>query len=97
MQVNHLASLAKWLSVCLQTKWLWVWILLLPHIVLCLNAFAKLQNARVLMNNFPTCLYVLALSVYWMVCCQSIPGDMHGMRSCGHEWVTSLEENWHEI
>ena len=35
--------------------------------ILCLNAFAKLQNARgasrqpVLMDNFPTCLYVLAL------------------------------------
>ena len=23
-QLNHLASLAKWLSVCLWTKWLWV-------------------------------------------------------------------------
>ena len=23
-QLNHLASLAKWLSVCLRTKWLWV-------------------------------------------------------------------------
>ena len=34
------------MSVRLQTKWLWVWILLLSHIVLCLNAFAKLQNTR---------------------------------------------------
>ena len=24
-QLNHLASLAKWLSVRLRTKWLWVW------------------------------------------------------------------------
>ena len=23
-QLNHLASLAKWLSVCLQTRWFWV-------------------------------------------------------------------------
>ena len=23
IQLNHLVSLAKWLSVCLQTKWLW--------------------------------------------------------------------------
>ena len=28
-QLNHSASLAKWLNVCLQTKCLWVWILLL--------------------------------------------------------------------
>ena len=27
--LNHLASLAKWLSVRLRTKWLWVWISLL--------------------------------------------------------------------
>ena len=39
-------------------------------IVLCLNAFAKLQNTRgesrqlVLMGNCSTCLYELALSVY---------------------------------
>ena len=26
--LNHLAKLAKWLSVCLQTKWLWVQVLL---------------------------------------------------------------------
>ena len=58
----------------LQTKWLWVWIPLLSHLVLCLNAFAKLQNTRVesrqpvLMVNCPTCLYVLDLLVYWMVC-----------------------------
>ena len=39
-------NLAKWLSVRLRTKWLWVWIPLLSHIVLRLNAFAKLQNAR---------------------------------------------------
>ena len=45
-QVNHLTSLAKWLSVRLQTKWLCVWIPLLSYIVLCLNVFAKLQNAR---------------------------------------------------
>ena len=54
-------------------KWLRVWIPLLSHIVLCLNAFAKLQNLRgascqpVLMGNCPICLYVLlALSVHWM-------------------------------
>ena len=28
-QLNHLASLTKWLSVFLLTKWLWVWIQLL--------------------------------------------------------------------
>ena len=28
--LNHLAKLAKWFSVCLRTKWLWVWIALLP-------------------------------------------------------------------
>ena len=56
---------------------LWVWILLLSRIVLCLNAFAKLQNVRGaphqpdLMGKYPTCLYVLALSVYWMVYYQS--------------------------
>ena len=27
-QLNHLASLSKWLSVCLRTKWLWVGFLL---------------------------------------------------------------------
>ena len=27
-QLNHLASLAKYLSVCLQTKWLWIQVLL---------------------------------------------------------------------
>ena len=46
--------------------------------ILCLNALATLQNARrascqpVLMGNCPTCLYVLALSVYWMVSYQSV-------------------------
>ena len=27
-QLNHLPSLAKWLSVCLRTEWLWVQVLL---------------------------------------------------------------------
>ena len=36
----------KMVEVRLRTKWLWVWIPLLPHIVLCLNALAKLQNTR---------------------------------------------------
>ena len=77
-QVIHLASLEKWLSVCLQTKLLWVWIPLLWRIELCLNAFDKLQKVRgqygqtVLMGNCLTCLYVLALSVYWMLCCQLV-------------------------
>ena len=102
-QVNYLASLSKWLSVRLRTKWLWVWILLLSHIVLCLNAFAKLQNVRgasrqpVLMGNCSLCLYVLALSVYWMACYQSVPGSVQGMRFCGHERGASLEENWQKI
>ena len=54
--------------------------------ILCLNALAKLQNARgtsrqsVLMGNCPTGLYVLALSVYWMVFYQSVPGGVQGMR-----------------
>ena len=49
-------------------------------VVFCLNAFAKLQNMRVeshqpvLMGNCPTCLYVSVISVYWMVCHQSVPG-----------------------
>ena len=65
-----------------QNGWVFVYELnecrLLSHIVLRLNAFAKLQNARgascqpVLMGNCPTCLYVLALSVYWIVCYQSV-------------------------
>ena len=45
-QVNHFTSLVKWLSVRLRTKWLHVWIPLLSHIVLCSNAFFKLQNTR---------------------------------------------------
>ena len=82
---------------------LWVWILLLSRIVLCLNAFAKLQNVRGaphqpdLMGKYPTCLYVLALSVYWMVYYQSFPGGVQGMRLCGHERGSSWEESWHEI
>ena len=39
---NKLSSLAKWLSVCLRTKWLWLWITLLSfrelnffHFLLC--------------------------------------------------------------
>ena len=79
------------------------WILLLSHIVLCLNAFAKLQNVTgasrhpVVMGNCSTCLYVLALSVYWMACYQPVPGSVQGMRLCGHERDASWEENWHEI
>ena len=71
--------------------------------ILCLNAFAKLQNARgasrqpVLIGNFSTCWYVLALSVYWMVCYQSGQGGVQGMRFRGHERGTSWEESWHEI
>ena len=70
---------------------------------MCLNAFAKLRNVRgasrqpVLMGNCLTCLYVLALSVYWMACYQSVPGSVQGMRFCGHESGASWEENWHEI
>ena len=103
MQVNHLASLAKRLSVRLETKWLWVWIPLLSHIVLSFNTFAKLQNASeesfqpVFMSNCPTCINVLALSVCWMVCYQSVPGVAHGTRSYGHERVASWKESWHEI
>ena len=29
--LNHWASLAKWLSVCLRTKWFWVWVQLQSH------------------------------------------------------------------
>ena len=71
--------------------------------ILCLNALATLQNARrascqpVLMGNCPTCLYVLALSVYWVVCYQSVPGGVQGMRFLGHERGASWEESWHEI
>ena len=58
--------------------------------ILCLNAFAKFQNARgascqpVTMGNCPTCLYLLALSVYLMVFYQSVPGSVQGMRFRGH-------------
>ena len=78
-------------------------ILLLSHIVLCLNAFAKLQNVTGachqpdLMGNCSTCLYVLVLSVYWMACYQPVPGSVQDMRFCGHERGASWEENWHEI
>ena len=71
--------------------------------ILCLHAFAKLQNPRgaspqpVLIGNCPTCLFVLALSVYWMVCYQSVPGGMQGMRFRGHDRGASREESWHEI
>ena len=88
---------------CLRAKWLWVWIPLMSHIVLCLNAFSKLQNARgvsrqpVLMGNSPTCLYVLALLFYWMFCYQLIPGVVQGMRFCGHETGASWVESWQEI
>ena len=49
------------------------------------------------MGNWPTCLYVLVLSALWLVCYQSVPGGVHGMRSCGHEKAASWEESWHEI
>ena len=32
-----------------------------------------------------------------MFCYQSVPGGVHGMRSCGHERVAFWEESWHEI
>ena len=40
-QLNHLSSLAKWLSVRLRTKWLWVRVLLQSHIFisLCFHGF----------------------------------------------------------
>ena len=90
-------------SFRLRTKWLWVWIPLLSHIALCLNVFAKLQNVTgasrqpVLMDNCSTCLYVLALSVFWMACYQSVPGGVQNMKFCDRERGTSWEENWHEI
>ena len=71
--------------------------------IISLNAFAKLQNARgashqpVLMGNCSTCLYVLALSVYWVVCYQSVPGGVQGMRFRGHERGAFWEESRHEI
>ena len=49
------------------------------------------------MGNCPTCSYVLALSVYWVVCYQSVPGGVQGMRFRGHERGASCEESWHEI
>ena len=49
------------------------------------------------MGNCPTCLYMLALSVYWVVCYQSVPGGVQGMRFRGHERGASWEESWHEI
>ena len=76
---------------------------LLSHIVLCLNAFAKLQNVTggsrqpVLMGNCSTCLYVFALSVYWIACYHSVPGVVQNMKFCGRKRGTSWEENWHEI
>ena len=69
--------------------------------ILCLNAFAKLQNARgashqpVLMGNCPTCFYVLTLLVYWMVSYQSQvvckAWDSVATRD------TTWGESWHEI
>ena len=49
------------------------------------------------MGNCSTCLYVLALLVYWMACYQSVPGSVQCMRFYGHERGASWEENWHEI
>ena len=100
--LNHLASLSKWLSFHLRTKWLWAWITLLSHIVLCLNAFAKLQNSRgasrqSVSMGIALFVYVLVLSVYWMVCYQSIPGGVQGMRFCSHKKGASWEESWHKI
>ena len=48
-------------------------------------------------GNGPSYLYMLALSVYWMVCYQSVPGRVHGMRFCGYETSASWEENWNRI
>ena len=46
-QLNHLASLAKWLSACLQTKWFWVRVQLQS---------IKLQNQLNFPNSFPNCI-----------------------------------------
>ena len=52
----------------------------------------------VLMRNCPTCSDVSwPLSIHWMVCYQSVPGGVQGMRFCGHERDASSEESWHEI
>ena len=71
--------------------------------IMSLNGFAKLQNARwasrqpVLMGNCPTYLHVLALSIYWRVCYQPVPGGVQGMRFLGHDRGASWEESWSEI
>ena len=41
--------------------------------------------------------FALALSIHWMLCYQSAPGDVQGTRFCGHEKGASWEEIWHEI
>ena len=45
-QLNHLASLAKWLSVCLRTKWLSVQVLLqsLKNDSLCIKNYFKVRK-----------------------------------------------------
>ena len=41
MSLSKLASLAKWLSVCLRTKWLWVRVLLHSHYNLSLEVLSN--------------------------------------------------------
>ena len=61
-QLNHLASLAKWLSVCLWTKWLWVWILLLSlklqiwHLLRARNSltFSQTTGCQFTWNSYMT-------------------------------------------
>ena len=45
-QLNHLASLAKWLSACLWSKWLWVRVLLqsLKNDSLCIKSYFMVKN-----------------------------------------------------
>ena len=56
-QLNHLASSAKWLSVCLWTKWLWIQVQLqsLKHPVVIL---AKSLNLYILLHFFSFVMWV---------------------------------------
>ena len=66
-----------------------LWKVTTKYTALCLNALAKLQNARVasrhpaLIDNYPTWVTFCGLSIHWMVCYQSVPAGVWGMRFCG--------------
>ena len=67
-QLNHLASLAKWLSVHLWTMWLWVRVQLWPLIIACFSFFQtspvlKFNLMLVKQNNF--CHNLFTFLIFW--------------------------------